>query len=52
MLARKLPFCSEIARWPSAYLLSGVRGGVVVEHRIQNQEVVGSMPTGGIMLCP
>ena len=29
----------------------GERGGVVVEHQTPNREVLGSIPTGGTMLC-
>ena len=28
------------------------RGGVVVERRTPNQEVLGSIPTGVAVLCP
>ena len=28
------------------------RSGVVVEHQIPNQAVLGSIPTGGTVLCP
>ena len=27
-------------------------GGVVIEHQSRNLEVLGSIPTGGIVLCP
>ena len=30
----------------------GERGGVLVEHRTSNQEVMGSIPTGGTVLSP
>ena len=28
------------------------RGGVAVEHLTPNREVLGSIPTGGTVLCP
>ena len=33
-------------------LLWPERGGVVAEQRTSNREVLGSIPTGGTMLCP
>ena len=51
----------DLTRYTNIIILSPFRctkhslrkpGGVVVEHQTPNQEVLDSIPTGGIVLCP
>ena len=47
---QRLCFCFMSSKFP--LLLQREHGGVVVEHQTPNREVLGSIPTGVIMLCP